>query len=191
MYVVMFNGPPKCGKDSIATAMATLLDQESDTPVLIDHYIRPLREAAMSLAGYDPKDFALYNRIKDEPQPLLQNDSIRTFMIYLSERAMKYKYGKDFWGRKLIMDRGLSPSNPGICLIPDLGFIDEGCRVMQTVTAENTLIVRVSRKDVGWKNDSRGYVNLGCKTIELNNDHLIVDAAERVINEMHRLGWQF
>lgn len=189
MFVVGFNGPPKCGKDSIAQCVRTMLDLESDAPTFLDHLARPMREAAMMLAGYDPKDFNLYNRIKDEPQAQLGGDTIRHLMIQLSENFMKKKYGKDYWGRNIIQQNGICRTTPGIIFIPDVGFSPEIDVLERTVGPQRVLIFQVERPKTTWAGDSRSYCRGSSDPHRLINDSTILAAAEVVRDWIKTYGW--
>lgn len=191
MFVIGFNGPPKSGKDSIAQCIRTLLDHESDTPTFMDHLARPMREAAMMLAGYDPKDFGLYNRVKDEPQALLNGDTIRHFMIQLSESFMKKRYGYNFWGRKLIHDNVIQRHTPGIFFIPDIGFQPEIVELEKAVGPDQLMIIHLHRPKIDWGKDSRRFCVGHDKhhLLNLHNDSDILTASQAVIDVAKTYGF--
>ena len=191
-YIVALNGPPKVGKDTLATMLRHLMDQECNIPTHLDHLARPMREMAMSLVGVNPQDFGLYNEIKDKPQSLLKTalrgdfDSIRKLMIRTSEDFIKPTYGPDFWGRKLVSDhKWFALGYPGVLIVPDLGFKAEGDVFESTAT---TLFVQVDREGTTWEGDSRGPVS-GVNTFHVFNNGTPFDAALAILNQMRRLGW--
>lgn len=173
-YVILFNGPPKNGKDTIAKITRTLLDSSISIPTHLMHFATPMRDMAMGAVG--EKGFDRYNEIKDIDQPAFARapearfipdhtniepdcDSIRQFMIALSEDFMKRRYGKDVWGR--ILRHVYAPwwgKMPAVIIIPDLGFPEEYKYLLTQTLAERVMIVQVHRGEDDWKNDSREWV---------------------------------
>jgi len=189
MFVVMFSGPPKVGKDSVAQAVRTLIDNETDVPTLMDHFARPMREAAMNLAGYDPKDFALYNSIKDTGLSVLNGGTIRELMIGLSENFMKARYGSDFWGRCVANANQITREKPGVIFIPDLGFPDELRYIEHLVGPDQVVTVRLSRPKIDWANDSRRYVESDQSWSMFLQNISIADTAIMVMDGLKRNGF--
>lgn len=189
MYIVGFNGPPGCGKDSIADAVRTMLDHESDLPTWKDSIIRPMREAVMSLAGYDSRDVALYNKIKDMPQEVFNGDTIRHVMIQISQNYMRKRYGGDCYVRSMIRFRQITVENPGILFVPDIGFKEEIVALEQAVGPVHVLLFQVHRPEHGWRNDSRRYCSGYCEPLILHNDSTIMTAAETVFDWIKTYGW--
>ena len=198
-YIVGFNGPPRSGKDSIAQAVRTLVDNDCTIPTHLDHLARPMRQMAMSLCGLDPNDFHLYTVEKDKPRKLLQSaatgheDSIRRLMIRTSEEFIKPQYGQDFWGRKLVSDHPwLAAGLPGILFVPDIGFPAEVSVFDSLFPGVKTLIVQVTREDTTWVGDSRVRCEGQRNTAEIVNNGTILQAAEWLYDHMTRfMGWDF
>ncbi len=198
-YIIGLNGPPKVGKDTIATALVELMDTCCLIPTHVDHLARPMREMAMSLCGIDPKDFARYNEIKDEPQSLLKRaaklcdpDTIRQLMIATSEDFIKPRYGQDFWGRKLLVDHShwLAAGLPGVLIVPDIGFPDEVSVFDSMFPGVQTLIVQVDRPGTTWVGDSRFPCEGQRNTCHLFNDKTPDWAAAWLLGHIqHVLGW--
>lgn len=144
MKAILFNGPPRTGKDTTALAVAEALGAP------IRSLSMPIRTSVFSLAGLQYSD-ALYEEIKDTPLDIFKGDSIREVMIALSERFIKPRYGSAFWAHSLL--QGL---NAPTIIVPDLGFPEE-LEAFQA-TCEDVLVVHTSREGFGWANDSRRYV---------------------------------
>lgn len=189
MYVVGFNGPPKSGKDSIAQAVRTMIDLEFDIPTFTDSIIRPMREAVMSLAGHDPRDYTLYNQIKDKPAAAFNGDTIRHVMIQMSENFMRKKYGKSCYVRTLIHANKVTVENPGIIFVPDIGFEEEIKEFTLTVGEIRFINFHVHRPDHGWGHDSRRYCSGEAEPIILHNDSTVMAAAEVVLDWIKTYGW--
>lgn len=170
-YVILFNGPPKNGKDTIAKITRTLLDSSISIPTHLMHFATPMRDTAMNVLG--EKGFDRYNEIKDIPQAIFTRtsasydeapleypeDTLREFMIAFSEDFMKRRYGKDIWGR--ILRHVYAPwwgKVPAVIIIPDLGFPEEYKYLLTQTLAERVMIVQVHRGEDDWKNDSREWV---------------------------------
>lgn len=199
-FVIMFNGPPRSGKDSIAQALRKWIDDRSVMPTHMLHFATPMRDIAMGLIG--ESGFARYNEIKDRPQPLLRKaelledgpsfDTIRDFMIALSETFVKPRYGSDFWGRMLTTQyaRGWWGKLPAIVLIPDLGFHPEMYHVISSTQPRRVLIVQTYREGTDWSKDSRGYVSHpGVHMLRLHNNGTIDDAVEKLVGMIGVIGF--
>lgn len=191
MYVIGLNGPPRSGKDTIATAIRN--DNDIDLPVMLESLSRPMRKAAFALLGMDYSD-RTYEVEKDWDQKLLANqndndyDSIRELMIGLSEKFVKPIYGQDFWARS-VFESHLS-DDPTLVVIPDIGFEAECAYIEEFVGEDNFLNVHLERPNCGWLNDSRRYVKTThCLSVDNNRtpDH----AKNEILNFIrNKMGWK-
>lgn len=191
MKVILLNGPPRVGKDSVGRAIYRQLGgSDRHSHVRIEALAAPMREVAHVITNTVKSN---YETTKDLPVPHLNhstgNDSIREFMIGFSERCIKPRYGKDFWAR-LLLQRLASP--PNYLIITDAGFIDEYMALTESAGIGNVLVVHLSRRGFDWKNDSRGYIKppLGyVKPLEVNN-YLVEESAEEIVQYVQsNLGW--
>lgn len=205
MKVVGFSGPPHCGKDSIAKEIDRtywdLADAESPQVVIMS-LAWYMREMGMTLLGHDPDDDSLYAELKEERQELLERtpefltpgtryerDTLRQFMIELSERFIKPRYGQDFWARRLyqdLMEEGFDDDT--IFLVPDFGFQVEPQFFMEKLGPENVLIVQVAREGCDFSKDSRSYVGAD-HNLALENNATLGWAAQQVVAKMTNMGW--
>ena len=161
-YIVGFSGPPGSGKDSTAKVLAEKLRLQTTMPVEVVSLTAPLRDIATRVFGLDKMASgaeelrALYEKYKDVKREEFRGDSIRRFMIELSERFMKPRYGKAIWAQ-LMLD-AFSPKRPRILLVTDLGFLEEVEFFQQWTYAEKVACVELERAGCDWAGDSRNYI---------------------------------
>jgi hypothetical protein len=190
-FIIGFNGPPRSGKDTIASALSALLDSEgiNSLPVHKLALAATMRDGAAAILGMNLSD-RQYSEIKDKPLEVLGGKSFRDFMIAMSEVFVKGIYGKDFWSR-LMFSRNKSWWNgkPSILIVTDIGFSEE-----VKFFCENSrlyLNVRVDRRGCDFSKDSRGYCAAGPyggKDFVLSNDGTVEEAAQEVARIMYKFG---
>lgn len=166
MRIVLLNGPPRSGKDTVAKALTA----EGYAHLSL---ARILKERAHALFGLKvPFDF--FEDRKDEPASEFGGMTPRQVYIDVSEKIVKPAMGKDIWARWLrqqidgFLADGVRPEVGWA--VSDLGFPYE---VPPLVAGFDPLIVQVHRLGTSFKNDSREYVAYaGVPTLELNNIRL-------------------
>jgi hypothetical protein len=155
MPVIIFNGPPGCGKDA-----ACLLFEELGYKHLSfkeELFIETFKFFDVSRDWF-MKDYE--NRsIKEKPVPELKLDEIslsrRDAMIYVSEQYIKPKYGKDYFGKQLSKH---ITSNKNFC-ISDGGFEEELTPIINKIGSDNIVLVQLTRDGCNFSSDSRKYFN--------------------------------
>jgi len=186
MYIIGFNGPPHCGKDTLANALNERLGIENSIATKRVALSLPMRLAVYSLLNrnYDP---AHYDRYKDSPQPLFHGRTIRQEMIALSEDHVKPRHGKDFWASHLCALE--IPSAPLVMIVSDMGFQAEGDYFNRFVGLGNYTLIRLYREGCDWSKDSRGYIQspLG---LDYRNDDTVEAGVERILRHVKALGWR-
>lgn len=162
MKVILFNGPPSCGKD---TAARHLYDNWFDLGISPDevHFDRmsmPIKAAFAGMTNTELDEFGnnlTYEKTKDQSLLILQGKSYRQWQIDFSETLMKPCYGEDVFAR-LFQDRCAKDSRSGWCLVPDCGFQIEAQTLSRNLL-HKVFLIRVHRDGCDFSNDSREYLD--------------------------------
>lgn len=174
LTVLLINGPPRSGKDTLAELIWAY-----NPLVHLEKFARPIKAAIPVAYGIDLQDWK--NRYdttasKDTPFPEFLGKSPRDVQIAFSENFLKPIHGKDVFGRMLVtrLSRLPSPRPPRrVVVVSDSGFHDEAKAVVDAVGANNTFLVRLHRKGCTFHGDSRGHIGLGdmgVKELDFEND---------------------
>lgn len=149
--VVLLNGPPGAGKDTLGNALKVNFDAR------LLKFSEPLKYAVlamMNIRDMHPEDM---EDIKDEPLEALLGFSYRELQIWLSESCMKKKFGKDVFG-KLLARRVQSSTSAPFTAITDSGFESEAETLIDELGYKQVYLIRVHRTEHDFSNDSRGYL---------------------------------
>lgn len=186
--VIILNGPPNSGKDTIGEAIMELLRRDHNCKfsdiyhgqfkkVLLEILSTTLRISEHSL-------MQIYNNreLKDTPLAIFGGHSIREAMISISEDYIKPIFGKDYIGRMELSQ--IRIGKPKFAIYTDGGFIDE-IRPLFADPLIELHIVQIHRDGCSFAGDSRGYLTGPevCHCIyELQNNGSIKGAAESVLD---------
>lgn len=162
--VILFNGPPKCGKDYATSIVMKALEDDDAVHLKLS---QPLKELASDYFGI--------------PQPILEANkdailptkdlSYRSAQIGLFE-AISQVLGKAWLG-EILKNKVVASSNPTI-IVSDLGREADVTTLVRAVGANNILIIQIFRKGCTFKGDIRGYVqvpNVHHEMIGNDGDH--------------------
>lgn len=150
--IVLLNGPPRSGKDTVAEALIERFPAASHRK-----FAEPLRSGVQSIFGLSDDQWdELYLNNKETPSPLLGGLSARDAMIWLSEEAMKPKFGRDIFGKLAARQFKADPAN--LIIVSDSGFAREVDVICTEFGTQNVTLFRLIRDGCNFKNDSRGYV---------------------------------
>lgn len=164
--VVLFNGPPRSGKDSAVKHLCYKYDQFVQL-----EFKRKLNKLVMEIYDISEKELVELSKDenKDKPSSLLGGISLRTAQKFVSEVVIKPNYGKDYFGKS--STRKLVPGK--VNLFSDSGFSSEVDVLKEIVGPDNILIVRITRDGYDFSNDSRNYVyDKEVKSVHLHNHTL-------------------
>ena len=153
--IVIFNGPPGTGKDEACLYFKKLGYKHLS-------FKEELFKETFKFFGVQ-KDWFMegYNdrSIKERQVPQLKIDgqplSRRDAMIYVSEKHIKPKYGKEYFGLKLAEQ---IQSGYHYC-VSDGGFEEELTPVINKIGADKVILVQLTRDGCDFSSDSRKYFN--------------------------------
>lgn len=185
--VILLNGPARCGKDTLGSAMyMSQFNYETNEKVYPKHYVHEFKFASVmqnlwrsifDIACKEDAEFQAYTDgdKKNEEHPEL-GFSFRSAMIDFSEEYIKPRYGIDFFGRITALDvERLSEDFHQaeiVAVVTDSGFREEAVAMIEKFGAENVLLVKIYRSGYTFNGDSRSYINLdefGVETKEIEN----------------------
>lgn len=144
-HVVILNGPPGCGKDTIADVFVKMGAQKLQ-------FKDGLYKATAEVYGLHEDFVKLISTkrdMKEVPHPALGGLSPRQALIHVSEDIWKPQYGSRVFG-EMLSDSAVHD----FVIVPDGGFQDE----LNAVEAvHNVTVIRLHRKGFTFEGDSRTY----------------------------------
>lgn len=156
---VILNGPPGCGKDTIARIIAAesdfILHQFKDA--LYEHTARHFAVDLDKLIHY------AQDRVLKDSVSLagLGGRTPRQALIHVSEDIYKPRYGKQYFGdveARRVAECARRVSGSLAVIYPDGGFPDEILRVGDAF--DFVIVIRLHRNGFDFSGDSRDYVYL-------------------------------
>jgi hypothetical protein len=153
---IIFNGPPKSGKDTVGNACHKLLMNEGVNCVK-EKFAKPLKDAVaafLSLTDEEREYFFENPKAKDTPSERFFGSTPRQMLISFSEDWAK-KYGKDVFG-KLMLERTKNLARD-VVVITDCGFREELIPIL-TKTYSGFYLIRLKREGTSFEGDSRSYM---------------------------------
>ena len=173
---ILFNGPPRSGKDTCASMAYSYLGY----PAVYRDDCRlsaPLKQAVHSMFGLgsllDPE---YYDKVKDTPNEAFLGKTPREAYIGLAEDYLKPTYGKEFFGHALVNSMKQFISSPRTFIVPDLGFQEELDPIVAYLGLANVSVILIGRPGCDFSKDSRGHVVLsGGRNYLINNSGTLED----------------
>lgn len=167
--VVLFNGPPRSGKDS-----ACEIIMEHFPEVHYAYFKEVLYEETAKILGLNFTFWARVcqnNNLKDLPMLDLTPGKAsglmtpRDILIYLAEKVLKPQHGVDFIARKtastivdLIKLQREQSNEAAVIVVPDLGFDYEIDTFREMLPNAHVISVAIYRPGFTFEGDSRNYV---------------------------------
>lgn len=179
--VVILNGPPSSGKDTIADLLVDRLGKDC-------HHLRfktSLYKIVQAIHGISDKRLEELKLIKEYPQKDLGMFSFREVLIHVSENIIKPNYGINYFGVTAAKSLKF-----GLNIFSDGGFIDEVDEITNKVGTSNVLLIRLHRKGTNYNIDSRSYLYpTNIASVDLHNDGTIEDTLEIVLEVLEEVGF--
>lgn len=188
--VIVFNAPPRAGKDAGTDYMTDLIN-ESDGFLAAFHlsFKSKLVEMTARIFGLTVEEF-----LKDYDEPSKQTcgwhkDDVqyhltlgtkkfsqRTALQFVSEKVAKPMFGESVFGDALALD---IKARDGVIFVSDSGFAPELQPVVDEVGAENVLVLQLFREGCTYEGDTRDYLDSAdfpnVKFVEVENNSSLND----------------
>ena len=167
--VIMFNGPPRSGKDS-----ACEIIMEHFPEVHYAYFKEVLYRESAKILGLDfnfwasvcqngdLKDKTMLTMVDGETGAVM---TPRDILIYLAEKVLKPQHGVDFIARKtastivdLIKQQHEQSNEAAVIVVPDLGFDYEIDTIREMIPNAHVISVAIYRPGFTFEGDSRNYV---------------------------------
>ena len=182
--IILLNGPPRCGKNTIANAIPY------HAIIGFSHHLKRCVHAMHFGAAGWAMDPDAFDAVKSEPLAMLGGRSWRQEYIRFSEEFVKPVYGNDWFGEQFVKAAMAAPELRVI--VPDSGFREEAERTVCEFGPENVTLIRIHRDGATFAGDSRSYIDLadlGVACFDIDNNST-VDAAAMAARTLTR-GWGF
>lgn len=177
--ILLFNGPPRCGKDTSAIRTMNQFSGHAH-PINFDRFAMPIKRAFAGLTCSDIDRFGNvepYESTKADVIPWL-GVSYRQWQIDFSEGFMK-GYGIDIFGR-LFVQRNITSRAKAI-VVPDSGFAEEVAPIAKAFGFENLLLIRIHRPGFDFTGDSRSYLSgVVPNEFDVTNDAGVAELNEKI-----------
>ena len=161
MNILLLNGAPRCGKDTVSQ----ILKDMSSTTIHQEKFAMPMKRSVPLLYAvpYDTwKEDLDTPENKDYPCDQFFGKTPREVQIAISEDFLKPLHGKEVFGKLLIrrieflVDRKIMET----VVVSDCGFKEEAMQVVEHFGWWNVTLWRIYRDGCTFKKDSRDHINL-------------------------------
>lgn len=180
MKFVLLNGPPGCGKDTVASHLIPYIEfKHLKFASPIKRMVAGLFQCSMSEleACKDKRN----RMLRHDNFPTTEDDTPRRLLIALSEELLKPRYGNSFFGNVLWSEARISTQE--LFVVSDCGFQAEVERLIASAGERNCLLIRIHREGHTFDGDSRSHMPDGlCQTIDVHNNLTIHDLTMRVLS---------
>lgn len=201
-YVVLVNGAPGAGKDSVAVRVATQF-KHRDILAIPMKFASPIKGAVAELfrlGGREYEHFFETPEGKAEKSERFFGHTPRDVLIDFSERWAKELFGKEVFGRLAIqriraymeqrqVTEFFTRAEPVVFVFSDCGFQAEVDVVIQAIGPQNTVLINVERPGCTYVGDSRAPVMAapGVSSWLLRNDGSKNALSERIADIVEEL----
>lgn len=186
MRIILFNGPPRSGKDTATRLAMEILNQPAFVVGNLVYtrrsyhyrFAQPLKDAIHALFGVGHIHTESYDSVKDTPSGVFFGMSAREAYIWLSEEVVKKRFGKDFFA-KVAVTR-IKQFDDALIVISDCGFQEEVDVLIKEFGTENVYVVRIHRNGTSFEGDSRNYVSHPKSDILVRNNGSIEELTGKI-----------
>jgi hypothetical protein len=172
--IIILNGPPRSGKDLLASHLVEL-----HKPYVIHiKFANELKKITHRFYNTPDQHPAAYESLKDQKLTEFLGLTPRQAYINISEGYIKRFHGKDFFGLQLIGEIKRHPYHDNnVFVVSDGGFGEEVEPLLNNFNPRQITIVQIHRPGCSFDGDSRQYIDResfesrGVKFLTINNDY--------------------
>lgn len=172
--VVILNGPPGSGKDTLGSILKGVKGAN------LCSFKKPMLDIALAASGISEEEWTSRydNReLKEQPWDKLCGMSCRDFFKLISECWVKPSFGKEQFS-KLACNQVVA----GLNVFTDGGFKEEFNHILEEFGRRNVLLVRLHRDGFDFSEDTREYLYPGnARQVDI---YLVDGEPERAIEEI-------
>jgi|TARA_R110002020_G_scaffold399912_1_gene609705 hypothetical protein len=147
--ILLLNGPPYSGKDTIADIIVKNYTNWNHKKLS-----RPLKQTIRNAFSLSPVEIGFLEANKEHSLDIFNNTSYRDTQISLSEEWFKPKFGDNIFGKLAVRELKFIA---GHTVYSDCGFYNEA-REIFLAFPKQVHILRLYRKEANYDNDSRDYI---------------------------------
>lgn len=166
--MIMLNGPPRCGKDTIAEALDEYLNvvRGDEYQVIHEKFSAPLKAGVRAIYGVG----ADIEATKDEADDRLLGATYRGAQISLFHHLSRV-HGNTVLGQ---LFAARTVRRDGVFIVSDTGRFDEVFPAIKNFDADSCVVFRIHRDGTSFANDIRQYVTntdiIGIKSFDVDNN---------------------
>ncbi len=184
MKILLLNGPPRAGKDTISE----MLKNANSSFVHQEKFAAPMKRV-VPLVYSVPLDHWRTNldtaANKDLPCAEFFDKTPREVQIALSEDYLKPLHGDTIFGKLLVRRLNMILGGLTDCaVISDSGFVQEAEQIVRKFGAQNVQLWKIYREGCDYEGDSRSYIDLthlGIETYQVENNGSMDDLRDLVV----------
>lgn len=152
--VLIFNGPPRCGKDTVTRYLVSHFSQ-----YVVDLKMAYcLKKAAHSILGMHQIDVEHYNDTKDISMNEFYGATPHKFYIDLAENFIKKRFGPEAFGNAWLKRYWDEQHNLKLAIVSDCDFSQELMPLIKIFGSKSMVLIRIHRQGFDFRKDSRGYI---------------------------------
>ena len=165
MTLILLNGPPRSGKDTVANMLCSMLPETSHWKLSGE-----LKARTHAVYGVDRRDPEEFERTKDQPSLLFLGLSPRQAYIEMHERYLKPVHGPRILGELLLKNimRSFPLEETENIVVSDAGDVEQCMPLVEAWRPKNTILVHLNREGCTWDNRVR-FTLSGVRTVTLEN----------------------